>query len=60
MRDGYDFIESEAHFATDGQKVTAMLQNSIICAVNHPRFEGQKPTIAYIEEGPYAIPMAVE
>ncbi len=57
---GYDFIESEAHFATDGQKVTAMLQNSIICAVNHPRFEGRKPTIAYIEEGPYAVPMAVE
>jgi hypothetical protein len=36
-----------------------MLQNSIIYAVNHPRFKGQKPTIAYIDEGPYAIPMAV-
>jgi len=55
---GYHFIESETNFATDGEKATAMLQNSIIYAVNHPRLEGRKPTIAYIEEGPYAIPMA--
>ena len=57
---GYNFIESDAKFATDGAKATAMLQNSIIYAVNHPRFKSQKPTIAYIEEGPYAIPMAAE
>ena len=57
---GYNFIESDAKFATDGAKATAMLQNSIIYAVNHPRFKGKKPTIAYIEEGPYAIPMAAE
>ena len=55
---GFDFIESDENFATDGQKATAMLQNSIIYAVNHPRFEAQKPTIAYIDEGPYAIPMS--
>jgi hypothetical protein len=42
------------------EKAAAMLQNSIICAVNHPRFEGHRPTIAYIEEGPYAVPMSVE
>lgn len=56
---GYDFIESDTNFATDGEKATAMLQNSIIYAVKHPRFNGRKPTIAYIDEGPYAIPMAV-
>ena len=56
---GYHFIESDERFATDGQKATAMLQNAIIYAVRHPRFKGQKPTIAYIDEGPYAIPMAV-
>jgi nickel-dependent lactate racemase len=56
---GYNFIDSDANFATDGDKATAMLQNSIIYAANHPRFKGQKPTIAYIDEGPYAIPMAV-
>ena len=57
---GYNFIDSDANFATDGEKAAAMLQNSIIYAVNHPRFKGQKPTIAYIDEGPYAIPMAFE
>ena len=56
---GCHFIESDEQFATDGEKATAMLQNSIIYAVNHPRFNGRKPTIAYIDEGPYAIPMAV-
>jgi len=57
---GYNFIESDEKFATDRAKATTMLQNSIIYAVNHPRFKSQKPTIAYIEEGPYAIPMAAE
>lgn len=54
---GYDFIDGDADFASDKQKATAMLQNAIIYAVNHPRFEGKKPTLAYIEEGPYAVPM---
>jgi nickel-dependent lactate racemase len=56
---GYDFIDSNASFATDGDKATAMLQNSIIYAVHHPRFNGNQPTVAYIDEGPYAIPMAM-
>jgi len=56
---GYDFIDPDSGFATDGDKAAAMLQNSIIYAVNHPRFKGNQPTVAYIEEGPYAIPMAV-
>ena len=47
-------------FATDGEKATAMLQNSIIFAFNHPRFKASRPTIAYIDEGPYAIPMGVK
>ncbi|MBE9543778.1 MAG: nickel-dependent lactate racemase [Proteobacteria bacterium] len=54
---GYDFIDGDAGFASDKQKATAMLQNAIIYAVNHPRFAGKKPTLAYIEEGPYAVPM---
>jgi len=57
---GYNFIEPDKNFATDGEKATAMLQNSIIYAVNHPRHKGPKPSVAYIEEGPYAIPMAAE
>jgi nickel-dependent lactate racemase len=55
---GYDMIADDASFESNREKAGAMLQNSVIYAVNHPRFEGRKPTIAYIEEGPYAIPMA--
>ena len=57
---GYDVIEDDVNFESHKQKATAMLQNAVIYAVNHPRFEGRKPTIAYIEEGPYAVPMAAE
>ncbi len=57
---GYDFIDGDAGFATGKQKVTAMLQNAVIYAVSHPRFAGKKPTLAYIEEGPYAVPMGRE
>jgi lactate racemase len=55
---GYDVIEDGVNFASEREKASAMLQNSVIYAVNHPRFKGRKPTIAYIEEGPYAVPMA--
>ena len=55
---GYDVLEDDADFASDKEKATAMLQNAVIYAVNHPRFQGTKARIAYIEEGPYAVPMA--
>jgi len=56
---GYDFIDSDHHFGSDHQKVTAMLQNAVVYAVSHPRFNGKKPILAFIEEGPYAVPMTV-
>jgi hypothetical protein len=34
-----------------------MVQNAVIYAMNHPKFEGKIPTRAFIEEGPYGIPM---
>jgi len=55
---GYDVIEDGVKFGSDRDKASAMLQNAVIYAVNHPRFKGRKPTVAYIEEGPYAVPMA--
>ena len=57
---GYDVIKDDTDFASHRAKATAMVQNAIIYAVHHPRFAGQKPTIAYIEEGPYAVPMALD
>ncbi len=57
---GYDVIEDDAKFVSDKEKAKAMFQNAVIYAVNHPRFVGKKPRIAYIEEGPYAVPMAAK
>jgi len=57
---GYDVIDDDAQFESNREKAAAMLQNAVIYAVHHPRFAGQKPTIAYIEEGPYAVPMDSE
>jgi nickel-dependent lactate racemase len=57
---GYDFIDDEVDFVSDEQKVIAMFQNAVIYSANHPRFAGKNPTMAYIEEGPYAVPMSSE
>jgi len=55
---GYQFIEPETVFASDREKAAAMFQNAVIYAATHPKFNGRTPTMAFIEEGPYAIPMA--
>ena len=57
---GYQFIEGDADFASDKEKAAAMLQNAVIFAAYHPKFNGRTPSMAFVEEGPYAIPMAVE
>ncbi len=55
---GYDFIESNTEFGSVKEKAKSMYQNAVIYAVHHPRFGGRKPTIAFMDEGPYAIPVA--
>jgi nickel-dependent lactate racemase len=55
---GWEFIDEDKAFASNKEKMAAMLQNAVFYAVNHPRFQGRKATMAFIEEGPYAIPMA--
>lgn len=34
-----------------------MCQNAILYTVHYPRFQGREPTISFIAEGPYAIPI---
>lgn len=53
---GYDFIDGDIHSSSTRKKAEAMCQNAIIYAVHHPRFRGARPTIAFVAEGPYAIP----
>ena len=54
---GYDFIDESATWASDRQKAREMLQNAVIYAVHHPKFQGRVPTMAFVEEGPYGVPM---
>ena len=54
---GWEFLDPGQAFATEKARAEAMLQNAVICAVHHPRFQGRSPRMAFIQEGPYAIPM---
>ena len=55
---GYEFIPKNSDFGSMMEKAAAMFQNAVIYAGHHPRFNGKKPSMALIAEGPYAIPMA--
>ena len=54
---GYELIPDDAEFGSMMEKAAAMYQNAVIFAAHHPRFNGETPSMAYIAEGPYAIPM---
>jgi len=54
---GYDLLDMNHPFESDKDKATAMVQQAVNYAVSHPRFQGTRPTVAFIEEGPYAIPI---
>lgn len=54
---GYDMLDSDTDFASDQEKARTMLQNAIQYAVSHPKWAGRVPTLAFVEDGPYAIPI---
>ncbi len=54
---GYDMLSCDAHFASDKDKARTMLQNAVKYVVSHPKWAGDIPTIAFVEDGPYAIPI---
>jgi lactate racemase len=54
---GWSLLSEKENIGTEKEKATAMLQNAVIYAVNHPKFGGKTPTMAFVDEGPYAIPM---
>ena len=57
---GWDFVDAQSVNGTDKDKAEAMIQNAVIYAAHHPKFEGKTPSMAFIEEGPYGIPMLQE
>lgn len=54
---GFQFIDSRTAYRSHKEMATAMFQNAVLYAAGHPRFGGRTPSMAFIEEGPYAIPM---
>ena len=56
---GDELIDKEATFASDIDKAAAQFQNAVAAVMEHPRFKGRKPSIAFMEDGPYAVPMSM-
>jgi lactate racemase len=54
---GWSLLNGKEDISSEKERAAAMLQNAVIYAVNHPKFHGKTPTMAFVEEGPYAIPM---
>jgi nickel-dependent lactate racemase len=52
---GWDFLPHRI-FPRDGDATRAMVQNALIYAYHHPKWEGSAPSVAFVKEGPYAIP----
>ncbi len=53
---GWDYLPDEA-YPDDVKRTRAMVQHAIIYAVRHPRWGGANPSVAFIREGPYAVPV---
>lgn len=54
---GYDVSPGEMNFSSDTEKARVMVQNAIKYAVVRCSQREQPPSFAYIEDGPYAIPV---
>jgi len=52
---GWDFLPHRI-FPQEGEATRAMVQNALIYAYHHPRWEGNAPSVAFVKEGPYAVP----
>jgi lactate racemase len=52
---GWDFLPDRI-LAHDAEATQAMVRNAIVYACHHPKWGDRKPSVAFIMEGPYAIP----
>jgi nickel-dependent lactate racemase len=52
---GWDFLPPRV-FPQDGEATQAMVRNALVYAFHHPKWGGREPSVAFIVEGPYAIP----
>jgi nickel-dependent lactate racemase len=52
---GWEFLPHRI-FPQEGEATRAMVQNALIYACHHPRWGKGTPSVAFIKEGPYAVP----
>lgn len=52
---GWDFLPDRI-LAHDAETTQAMVRNAVVYACHHPKWGDRKPSVAFIVEGPYAIP----
>jgi nickel-dependent lactate racemase len=53
---GWEYLPEDTR-GDDAEQARVMLQNALICAVHDPRWHGTPPSVAFITEGPYAVPV---
>ena len=54
---GSMLLPQDATHASEKERAQAMLQNAVKFAVSNPTWNSRKPSMAFVAEGPYAIPM---
>ena len=52
---GWDFLPDRIP-AHDAETTQAMVRNALVYACHHPKWGDRKPSVAFLVEGPYAIP----
>ncbi len=54
---GYEFLLGELEDLSNLEKTQAMVQNALIYSIDWLRKRDMEPSVCYIREGPYAIPV---
>ena len=54
---GYKFLSAECEDRSNREKAQAMVQNALICSIDRLRKRDIEPSVCYMREGPYAIPV---
>jgi nickel-dependent lactate racemase len=54
---GYDFLLATLEEGSNPEKTQAMVQNALIYSIDRLRTRNIEPSVCYIREGPYAIPV---
>jgi nickel-dependent lactate racemase len=52
---GWEFLDQPAA-GDEAAQAQAMVQNAVVACVHDPRWGGKRPSVAFVKEGPYAIP----